>query len=53
MNKMKSSENIFRFYPLTCWKKIGGVPVKKIATGEKHESCAEYTPLIYNQFKFF
>ena len=49
MNKIKSSENIFPFYPLPCWKKLGGEKNKKIAAEEKNESCAEYTPLYFQE----
>ena len=43
MYKIKSSENI-PFYPLPCWKKLGGEE-KKIAAGEiKLILCRIYTP---------
>ena len=46
MNKIKSSENIFPFYPLPCWKKLRGEHFFfNLQQGKKSESCAEYTPL--------
>ena len=43
MNKIKSFENIFPFYALPCWKKLGaGKKLKKFGSrGKKNESCAE------------
>ena len=40
MNKIKSFENIFLFYPLPCWKKLGGEKNKKFAAGEKNKKFA-------------
>ena len=35
MNKIKRFENIFPFYFLPYWKKLGGEKNKKFAAGEK------------------
>ena len=43
MNKIKSFENIFPFYALPCWKKLGGgkKTKKNLQQRKKNESCAE------------
>ena len=46
MNKIKISENIFPFFPLPCWKKLGGKKNKKICSrGKKLILCRIYTPV--------
>ena len=42
MNKIRSSVNIFPFFPLPCLKKLREEKTKYFAAGEKNESCAEY-----------
>ena len=46
MNKIKSFENIFPFYPLPCWEKLGGK--KKICSREnKMYLVQNIQPLIF------
>ena len=45
MNKIKSFENIFPFYPLPCWKKLGGkknikICWKKLGGGKNKKICS-------------
>ena len=53
MNKIKSFENIFSFYPLPYWKKVEGEKNKQICSkGKNNEYCAEYTNLIFFRNSF-
>ena len=47
MNKIKSFENIFPFYPLPCWKKLGGEK-NKFAAGKKINLVHNIHPLLYS-----